>query len=78
MAQNTTLKLWMEQQGYTARTLAEELDLSYEYIFKIAANDRKMSTNFRIKFVARFGWDEAAKLFDTSLLRSLSTEAAPV
>lgn len=75
MAQTTTLKLWMEQQGFTSRTLAEELDLSYEFIFKIADGSRKMSTNFQIKFVARFGWDEAAKVFDTSLLRSLSAEA---
>lgn len=76
MAQTTTLKLWMDEQGYTARTLAEELDLSYEFIFKIADGSRGMSTNFQIKFVTRFGWDEAAKVFDTSLLRSLSAEPA--
>ena len=74
MTQTTTLRQWMDEKGYTARTLSRELGLSYEFIFKIAANERKMSTNFQIKFVSRFGWDEAARLFDTSLLRSLSPE----
>lgn len=58
------LQQWMDANGYSNRTLAEAMGFSYEYIYKIVeGKDDKRATgaNFQIRFVNRFGWEEAAK-----------------
>ena len=68
---------WMKDKGYTCYTLARELGYTYEYIFKIAVGDRKGSSDFEMKFVNRFGTEEARKVFANSrvlaMLESLPT-----
>lgn len=76
MHDNKMLATWMGENGYTSSSLAKELGLSYESVYKFVTGVRAVSSNFQLRFVARFGWDEAAKVFDTSLLRSLSAEPA--
>lgn len=80
MEQTTPLKAWIDEKGYTFDSLAKELEYSYEYIFKIATGkDRRgMSTNFKLRFIEHFGWEEAGKLFDTRPILALmpTTEVA--
>ena len=78
MNDKTPLKQWMDEKGYSYAQLAQELDFSYEYIYKIAeAKDGKYATDkFQYRFIRRFGWDEAGKVFDTDPLRAL-LEALP-
>lgn len=72
---DTSLSVWMTEKGYTASTLARELGLSYEFIFKIADGSRGISHNFQLKFLERFGRDEADKVFDTSRLFAILEKA---
>jgi hypothetical protein len=69
MDEATLLKAWMESKGYSHRTLGVELGYGYDFIYKIVGRkDRKLSSNFKFRFIQRFGWDEAGKVFDASSL----------
>lgn len=76
MNDKTPLKQWMDEKGYSYAQLAQELDFSYEYIYKIAKDDKRVTDSFRLRFLARFGWEEAQNVFDTEPLRAL-LEALP-
>lgn len=77
MAQSNNLATWMSKKGFTYHTLARELGYSYEYIFKIAKNQRPGSSDFQMSFVNKFGIVEARKVFTNSrllaMLKSLPT-----
>lgn len=63
------LRVWMDENGYSNKTLAEAMGFSYEYIYKIieGKDGKRPGVNFQIRFVERFGWDEAAKALDLTL-----------
>lgn len=74
----TPLGRWMLANGYNHRTLAAELGYGYHMIYKIAVRgDRGMSDAFKYKFVARFGWGEAAKVFDVAPAVLPTSDLAP-
>jgi hypothetical protein len=54
----------MEARGYSNSALAEELDFSYEYIYKLATGSQRMSDGFKWRFAQRFGWHEANRLLN--------------
>lgn len=65
---HTPLAIWMAEHGYTSSTLAHELGFSYFMIRKLVLGNRGISHNFQLKFIKRFGREEADKVFDTSRL----------
>jgi len=70
---------WIKDNGYNFYTLARELGYSYEYIFKIAVGDKKSTSDFEIRFINRFGAEEARKVFPNSRpLAMLERIAAPI
>lgn len=65
---------WKREHGYTDRGLAEELGFGADYINMISRGTRSISLNFKLKFISRFGRDEAQKAFDAApLLSALET-----
>lgn len=62
----TKLKIWMDENGYTNRTLAERMDFSYEYIYKIVNGGKPVTDRFEFLFIKIFGYEEAAKVFDVN------------
>jgi hypothetical protein len=65
LEQVTPLKSWMDAKGYSNSELARLMDFSYEYIFKFSTGKLPiLSEAFKWRFVERFGWEEAAKVFD--------------
>jgi uncharacterized Fe-S cluster-containing radical SAM superfamily enzyme len=74
MQQRTKFASWMAEKGYTYRQLADELDYSYEFIFSLAVGRRHPTLNVQLKFINRFGRQEAAKAFENSpLLAAMET-----
>lgn len=67
---------WMEHNGYSNRTLAEALDLSYDLLYKVTTGERQPSEGFRWRFAKRFGFDVAERLFGADAPRDLAAEAA--
>ena len=69
MEQHDRLKAWMTEKGYSYVTLAQELDFSETYIFKLMSGTKPLNSahGFLLKFSQRFGTDEANKLFDLHL-----------
>lgn len=64
--QTITLKEWMDEKGYTSRTLAERMELSYAYIYKLTTetvHGKPIGLSFERRFEKCFGLEEAARLF---------------
>lgn len=67
----TPLKAWMDKKGYTHVQLAQELGYGYDMVYKVATRqDRNVTLAFKIKFIERFGWEEAAHVFDVAPLQA--------
>lgn len=65
MENPTSLKRWMAEKGYSNSELAQQLGFSYEYIYKLAiGRDKPLTDGFKWRFIQRFGWEEANKVFD--------------
>lgn len=65
MDQHERLFQWMKDKGYSNRQLAGELGFGYDYIYKLVVRrDRCFTDSFKYRFIERFGWQEAAKVFD--------------
>lgn len=60
----TPLKTWMDANGYSNSSLAEELGFSYEYVYKLATGSQRITDGFKWRFAQRFGWYEATQLFE--------------
>ena len=77
MQYKTKLQAWMAEKGFSNRQLAEKMNLSYEYIYKIANAKVEVSDRrtFKYRFVECFGWDEANKVFDVVPLPTLAEVA---
>lgn len=65
MENTTPLKAWMDRNGFTNRTLAERLNLSYELIYKLAKG-QEATPGFKWQFAQAFGWEIANELFEPS------------
>lgn len=61
------LKLWMTARGLTNKQMAREMGLSYinlyHNIFVRGEESGAVAGNFIVKFIARYGIDEARKVF---------------
>lgn len=62
----TKFGTWMRANGYTYRQLADELGIGQDMIYALASGRRQAGLSLQIKFINRFGRDEAAKVFDDS------------
>lgn len=62
------LQLWMDENGHSKTTLAKALGLSYAFIYKITEgrDGKYMTDTFKFRFIARFGMEEASKVFDVT------------
>ncbi len=71
--QETTNKLaaWMSEQSIDKRMLATELGISYDLVYRLVTGGRTPTTNVQIRFINRYGRDEAAKVFDDSSVLAL-------
>lgn len=67
MDERHALGEWMNRRGYTNRTLADALGLSYVLVYKVTAGDKRISNGFKCRFAQRFGWDEAVAVFGPDL-----------
>ncbi len=72
MEQHDKLKAWMTAKGYNQKSLASELGFSETYIFKLMAGTKPIGSGFKLKFLFRFGVEEATEIFD---LQPLPTAA---
>jgi plasmid maintenance system antidote protein VapI len=61
-----TLKVWMDEKGYSNRQLAQELNLSYDIIYKMSTGKRPITDGFKWRFFQRFGLEEASRIFDVT------------
>lgn len=77
MNHKTKLQAWMADKGYSNRQLAEIMGFSYEYIYKLAVGDLSVEdrSKFKWRFVERFGWTEAQKVFDAVAVPENATPA---
>ena len=65
MDASSTLKAWMESKGISNSELARLMGFSYEYIFKFSTGKIPALTDaFKWRFIQRFGWEEANRVFD--------------
>lgn len=77
MAKPTKLKVWMDSKGYTNRTLADQMELSYEWIYKYSTGRvPDLSRAFKWRFIECFGREEAAKVFEANPQPTVATEVA--
>ncbi len=67
MVEIERLQAWMEAKGYTMKSLAREMRLSYLAVYTIMVDRKKVTNNFRWRFAQRFGWQEAQKVFSTEM-----------
>lgn len=58
------LKAWMDAKGFTLSTLARELDVTENYIYKLLAGTKPLGNGFEFRFLKHFGASEHEKLFD--------------
>lgn len=63
---HTKIDQWRQQHAYTQLELATELGVSHDLIHRLCAGSREPSLNVQIRFVNRFGKEEAARVFDDS------------
>ncbi len=64
--QTITIKEWMAEKGYTNRTLAERMNLSYDYIYQLTTDTRHlrpMNDRFHMRFLLTFGLKETERIF---------------
>jgi plasmid maintenance system antidote protein VapI len=64
MENSARLSEWMSQKGYSNRQLADEVGFSYDYIYSVVNNRKRITGSFKYRFIERFGWQEAAKVFE--------------
>lgn len=59
----TSLRLWMDENGFTNSTLAKRMGVSYELIYKISCGVHPPSDGFKWRFAQEFGIKTARRLF---------------
>ena len=59
------LETWMRSLGYTNSTLAADVGVSYELIYKLVNNQAAFSNGFRWKFAQKFGYETANRVLSS-------------
>lgn len=79
MKQATKLDAWRVAQGYTQLQLARELGISWDLIHRLCVGSRTPTLNVQVRFIDRFGREEAAKVFEASPVLAVmeTVEAQP-
>lgn len=67
MNEQMKLRLWMDENGYTASSLASAVGMHYVSVFRMFKAERPLSPGFKLRFIDRFGVDVADLLFDSAL-----------
>lgn len=67
MSEQDKLQRWMDDNGYTISSLAQETQMSYDGMYQTLRARKRISAGFRVRFTERFGFDIAAQIFDPVL-----------
>lgn len=67
----TKFGYWMRDHGYSYKQLADELGYGHDMIYALASGRRQAGFQFQVKFINRFGREEAAKAFEDSQVLNL-------
>lgn len=67
MSEQDKLQRWMDENGYTISSLAQETQMSYDGMYQTLRFRKRVSAGFRVRFMERFGSDVAAQIFDPVL-----------
>lgn len=63
MTETQQLNQFLTQQGIDYKQLATRMHLHRSYTWKVTAGKEPVSTNFRYRFAAVFGWETANTVF---------------
>ena len=67
MSEIERLDNWMRERGYSKRTMAEAVGMSYDGFYQIFWR-KKISPGFKLRFINRFGAEAADRVFDKPAL----------
>lgn len=67
MSEQDKLLQWMNENGYTVSTLAQETQMSYDGMYQALHVRKRISAGFRVRFTERFGSSVAAQIFEPVL-----------
>jgi hypothetical protein len=67
MSEQDKLLRWMDENGFSISSLAQETQMSYDGMYQTLHVRKRISAGFRVRFIERFGADVAATIFDPVL-----------
>ena len=67
MSEQDRLLRWMNENGYSISSLAQETQMSYDGMYQTLHVRKRISAGFRVRFMERFGSEVAAQIFDPVL-----------
>jgi hypothetical protein len=68
MTDKDRLQEWMRENGYTLKTLAPVVGISYNTLWRMVVERPDVGDRFITAFIRQFGCDEAVRVFSDALM----------